>query len=243
MNANVQKYRQVADQARRDELVLEHLSLVKHVIARVVTNLPSEVDVENLESAGILGLVEAATNFDPSRGVPFRQFAILRVQGAVLDELRRNSPLPQQMLARVALVRKAHNHLEAPATVEAIAAETGLTEEEVVDTLAAIRMTKMISWEQTAQPNGLQLQQQESPPENELERKERIGQLAAAIENLSERERQVVTLYYLEDLRLKEISQIMNLSESRLSRILSKAMYELGEQLRAEETASQPAGV
>ncbi len=228
-------YQRAATQKRRDELIVSHLPLVKHVIGKVVGELPPGVDLENLESAGVLGLVEAAAKFDPDRNAQFKTFAYLRVRGAILDELRRNCPLPQHMIEKVTRIRKAYRHLDAPVTVEALAAKTGLTVDEVSDALNATRLTKMISWEQTAQPNGLGLMHETDAPEAELERWERIQSLTDAIETLDQRSKTVVTLYYKEDLRLKEISRVLNLSESRVSRILSAALFELGERIRARE--------
>ncbi len=212
---------------------MSHLPLVKHVIGRLVSEMPAGVDIENLESAGVLGLVEAAAKFDADRNTQFKTFAYLRMRGAILDELRRNCPLPQQVMEKVAKIRQAYRDLPAPVRVEALAKATGMTAEEVTDALAAIRLTKMISWEQSAQPNGLGLTDQMEPPDRELERAERIQQVTEAIESLGERDRMVVTLYYREDLRLKEISSVLGLSESRVSRILGAALFEMGEYLRA----------
>jgi RNA polymerase sigma factor FliA len=229
----VQKYQRVAEKSRRDELILSHLPLVKHVIGRILGELPPGVDVENLESAGVLGLVEAAGKFDPTRNAQFKTFAYLRIRGAIYDELRRNSPLPQHMLERVAAIRKALRTLPAPATVEMLADATGLTPDEVADTLAADRFVKMVSWEQTAQPGGLAPAASAPPPETELERWEAVQHLTDAIEQLPEKERLAVTLYYREELRLREIGEILNLSVSRVSRLITKAMFELGQELGA----------
>ena len=229
----IQTYQRVADHARRDELIVSHLPLVKHVLGRLAAELPQSVDLDNLESAGVLGLVEAAGKFDPTRNAQFKTFAFLRIRGAIVDELRRNSPLPQHMLERVSAVRKACRRLEPPITVDAIAAATGYTVDEVADTLAAERFSRMVSWEQTAQPNGFTPADSAPPPEAESERWEAVQQLADAIEELPPRERMAVTLYYREEMRLKEMQAVMNLSPSRISRILSRATFELGEKLRA----------
>src|SRR4051794_2131254 len=101
MTGNIQTYQRQADQQKRDELIVSHLPLVKHVIGRVIGDVPPGVDVENLESAGVLGLVEAAARFDPSRNANFKTFAYLRIRGAIVDEMRRNSPLPQHVHARL----------------------------------------------------------------------------------------------------------------------------------------------
>ncbi|HEV3439238.1 MAG TPA: sigma-70 family RNA polymerase sigma factor [Gemmata sp.] len=232
--SNIHPYQRQADQNRRDELILSHLPLVKHVIGRLLGELPPGVDVENLESAGVLGLVEAAAKFDPNRNAQFKTFAYLRIRGSIVDELRRNSPLPQHMLSRVSIIRRAYRTLPHPVTVDALAAATGLTTDEVADTLSAERFTKTMSWEQTAEPNGMGPVQTIEPPDAELERWETIQQLADAIESLAPKERTAVTLYYREDLRLKEISEIMQLSPSRISRLLSKAIFDLGEMLRIQ---------
>jgi RNA polymerase sigma factor for flagellar operon FliA len=234
----IHAYQRVADQSRRDELILSHLPLVKHVIGRLIGDLPPGVDVENLESAGVLGLVEAAGKFDPTRNAQFKTFAFMRVRGAIVDELRRASPLPQHMLERVGAVRRAQRNLPAPVTVEAIAAATGLTADEVADALAADRFAKMVSWEGTAQPNGLSPAEAAAPPDAEAERWEAVQHLADAIEQLPPKERMAVTLYYREELRLKEIAVVMKLSVSRISRLLSKATFELGEILKARQAAA-----
>ncbi|WP_238537511.1 sigma-70 family RNA polymerase sigma factor [Zavarzinella formosa] len=238
MTDQLKDYRRAPQAKTRDELIVSHLPLVKHVLGRLVGELPSGVDIENLESAGVLGLVEAANKFDPDRNAQFKTFAFLRVRGAILDELRRNCPLPQHVLERVTKIRRAYRDLPAPVSVEELSRATELTVDEVTDTLAAMRMTKMVSWEQTAQPNGLGLMENAEPPEAELERWERIQMLTDAIESLDERSRMVITLYHKEDLRLKEISVIMKLSESRISRILTAAMFELGERVRGREAKS-----
>jgi RNA polymerase sigma factor FliA len=232
VSIETQAYQRVADRTRRDELIVKHLPLVKHVIGRITAELPPEIDIENLESAGVLGLVEAAGKYDPTRNAQFKTFAYFRIRGSILDELRRNSPLPQHVIERVTLIRKAHRNLPAPVTVEALSAATGLSVDEVTDTLAAERFNKMISWEQTAQPGGMTTAESSVPPENELERWEALQQLSEAIEQLPPRERLAVTLYYREELRLKEMSEVMKLSPSRISRLLSRAVYTLGELLR-----------
>jgi RNA polymerase sigma factor for flagellar operon FliA len=237
-------YQKAMMQRKRDELIVSHLPLVKHVLGRVICDLFPGADMENLESAGILGLVEAANKFDPAHKTQFKTFAYLRVRGAILDELRRNCPLPQQMIERVSKVKKAYRMLEAPVTVEMLAVATKMTEDEVTETLTAMRLTKMISWEQTAQPNGLAMAEHQEAPEAELERWEQIEQLTEAIESLDERSRSVMVMYYKEDMRLKEISKVLGLSESRVSRIMTAATFELGERLRAKEKlANEPLNI
>lgn len=230
-----QTYGQVAAQARRDQLILTHLWLIRHVVGRLMARLPPAMDVENLESAGTLGLVEAATKFDPARGVKFETYAAVRIRGAVIDELRRNCPLPQHLLERIAKVRKAYSEFQRAVTVEELAAATGLTSDEVADCLAALRLARMVSWDGIADVGDSPITDRHDPPDALLERAEQKRALAQAIAALPERERLVVTLYYLEDLRLKEIGQVLTLSESRVSRLLSAALFHLGEYIRTKE--------
>jgi RNA polymerase sigma factor for flagellar operon FliA len=228
-------YLLMSAQNRRDELIMAHLPMIRHILSRLVAHLPPGVDVENLTSAGTLGLVEAANKFDPERGIKFETFAFARIRGAVLDELRRNCPLPQHLLERLARVRKAYQELPPPVSREALAAATGLTAAEIADCLKAVRMTRMISWEKLGDSADAHLQKSETCPENSMELAEQKQLLAKAIEKLPERERLVVTLYYMENLRLKEIGQVLELSESRVSRLLSAALFDLGEAMRVGE--------
>jgi len=224
----MQAYCQVTQRNQRDELILNHLPLVRHVLGRLSAQLPPGIDLENLESAGVLGLVEAAANFDASKNAQFKTYAYIRIRGAILDELRRNCPLPQHMLEMAARVRAAHRQLPAPVTVEALAAATGLTTDEVADCLAAIRLTRMVSYPAERELGATRL----DAPDAAMQEAELRQVLANAIDALPERERLVVTLYFREDLRLKEISRVLGLSESRVSRILNAALFNLGELMR-----------
>ncbi len=239
-SGTVRAYQRNAEQQRRDELILGHLPLVKHVIGRLLGDIPASADAENLESAGVLGLVEAAAKFDPTRNAQFKTFAYLRIRGAIVDEMRRNSPLPQHVLSRVSAVRKARRDLPHPVTVAALAGATGLSEDEVADALAAERFAKTTSWDQTAEPGGAEPAAATEEPGEESVRAEAAGQLAAAITALPEKERHAVTMYYHKDMRLKEIAEVMKLSVSRVSRLISKATFELGEALRGRPGGAEP---
>jgi RNA polymerase sigma factor for flagellar operon FliA len=233
MQAGTQTYQEQAARARRDRLILDHLPLVKHAIGRLVGRLPRGVDAENLESAGVLGLVEAANRFDDERGVKFETFAYPRIRGAVVDELRRSSCLPQQMLEQIAAIHRAYQQLPAPVTPENLAAATGLSEDQVADCLAAMRLSRVVSLDKLARSAQHEPRSACAIPDVGAEQAELRELLAAAIAALPERRRLVVTLYYLEDLRLKEIGDLLGLSESRVSRVLDAALFELGESMRS----------
>lgn len=233
---SAQVYQQVCAHIQRDELILGHLSLVRHIVGRMSAKLPHGIDIENLEAAGILGLVEAANRFEPERGIQFRTFAYTRVRGAIYDELRRNSPFPQEMLERIAQVRKALQALTPPVAAAMLASHTGMSEDDVNECLAAIRLARVVSWDNIAEPNALTTDRAGVRPEDRLEGLERKRLLVKAIESLPEAERLAVTLYYMEDLRLKEIGQVLNLSESRVSRLLKAAEHRIEEFIRTKES-------
>jgi RNA polymerase sigma factor for flagellar operon FliA len=219
-------YQQAAEKARRDRLIVDHLTLVRHVLGRLIGELPPGLDFENLEAAGVLGLVEAAARFDPTRDAQFPTFAYWRIRGAIVDELRRNSVFPQQVMDRIGRVQAARRELAAPVTVEALARQTGLSESDVAQTLQAMRLARPAPCDgRTPVPDH------RDSPVKQAEDAEALQRLTAAIEALPERTRLVLTLYYREDLRLKEIAELTGLSVSRLSRLLDATVFELREKL------------
>lgn len=226
VRSKVQEYSVTANQSAREELILDHLWLVRHLVGKLTARLPPGVDTDNLESAGVLGLVEAAQRFDAERGVDFKAFAALRIHGAIIDEARRNSPLPQELLQHVTIVSRAQEQLTPPVTVEALARATGLSEDEVLDALAAIPLTQVRSFDPASDDLSRMVTE---APGSELEQDEERRLLADAISQLPERERLIITLYYKEDMRLKEIGELLNLSESRISRLLTSAQFQLRE--------------
>ena len=236
MSKNLKEYSRTAEQTARDELVVGHIWLVRHLTGKVTARLPAGVDVENLESAGMLGLVEAARRFDATRGVDFKSFAALRIRGAIYDEARRNCPLPQEVMQRVMLVAKAQEMSPAPTSVDDLAAATGLGKEEVVDALLAMPLIRIQSLDQILDDP---MRRSEASPDATAERSEQKRLLADAIAALPERERLVVTLYYMEDLRLKEIGEVLKLSESRVSRLLAIAHAHLRSHVGAPRKEEQ----
>ena len=189
MPQGLDAYSQTAALSARDDLILGHLWLVKHIVGKLAARLPPGVDVDNLESAGMLGLVEAADRYNPSRGVEFRAFSSIRIRGAVVDELRRSCPLPQVMLQHVSIVVKARDTLPPPVSVDDLAAATSLTRDTVLDCLAAIPLTQMRSLDQF----GDELfAGRFAAPDAQAEYEDQKRVLADAIEALPQRERLVL---------------------------------------------------
>jgi RNA polymerase sigma factor for flagellar operon FliA len=220
MEAAVRAYQSSSQKASRDQLIIDHLRDVRHILGRMLITLPESVDKENLEAAGVLGLVEAAHHFDPTRNVKFGAFAYFRIRGAILDELRRNCPLPQHMLEKWAQIRAAMERCGGFVSIDVVAARCGLTEQEVENCFDAIRLTRPEAWQEEFE---LGVPDQET----DLDEQDRTTQLAQAIEQLDDRLRAIVGMYYRDELRLKEIGEVMNLSESRVSRLLQQAHVQL----------------
>ena len=231
-------YQQAVPQAHREELILGNLSLVRHILGRLSSQLPHGTDLDNLEAAGVLGLVEAANRFDPERGVRFKTFAYTRIRGAIFDELRRNCPFPQELLEWITKVRKLLQSFAPPVSIEKLALNSGLSEDEVSECLTAMRFARIVSWDDVAGSRNRHLVSATECPDLLMENTERKRLLAEAIRGLPENERVAVSLYYLEDLRLKEIGQVLNLSESRVSRLLKSAEHRIEEHIRAREENS-----
>lgn len=222
-------YQETARRGQQDELIVSHLPLVRHVIGRLAVDFPPGMDRENLESAGVLGLVEAARAFDPTRNVQFKTYAYTRIRGAILDELRRNSPLSQQVQEKVSLVSRTIRQLSPPITIEQVAAASGLSEDDVAEALQAMRFVRHVGDSSALEEER---DRNADSPSRRMEEEERRKELVEAIEALPPQERLVVVLYYREELRLKEISAVMGLSESRVSRVLSAALLNLHSRLR-----------
>lgn len=226
------------ERAKRDKLVLEHLSLVKYVVGKIMIYLPSFVDKEDLIEYGILGLIEAAEKYDLKKETKFGTYAVSRIRGAILDYLRSQDWLPRSMRDKASLARDTYNSLEQklnrPPRTEEIAEALNMDPTEWEKLLTEISFSTFLSLEdfyQKSEDNtGESKNQQMMDPKihdplSNLETQEERSLLADAIATLPKRERLVITLYYYEDLMLKEISQLVGISESRVSQLHHKALF------------------
>lgn len=213
-----------SDESARDELILGHLGYVKHILNKLLNQLPAGVDAENLESAGIVGLIEAATQYDPERRVEFRTFSYQRIRGAILDELRRNCPLSQQMLQKIAHLRQVRLSIQGPVTIEELSKAADMSLAEVSRCMQGARLTRPEGWNDSVRVQGHIGDNQDVAP---VEQQEMQQVLADGIETLPDQMRIAVALHYNEGLKLKEVGNVLGLSESRVSRILDAARTRL----------------
>jgi RNA polymerase sigma factor for flagellar operon FliA len=231
------------DFVERDRLVTTHIGLVKATARRLAQRLPSQVEVTDLISIGVLGLIDAAGRYRPSLGVPFDAFARRRVHGAMLDALRGMDWAPRSLRKvrrelDAALGRLRHELRREPTEAE-IAQAMGLSEVECGRTLEQLRVLEVGAVrpiDDPAQPGGSVLELCLDPgdgPELLLQRAELTRLLARAIQDLPERERHVLAMYYQEEMTLAEIGAVIGVGESRVSQLRSLAISRLRTLLRA----------
>ena len=249
------EYRRTKDKAIRDRLILNYAPLVKYVAGRVGSGLPAHVDEEDLVSYGLLGLMGAIDRFDPSRDIKFETFAISRIKGAIIDELRSLDWVPRSVRSRARDIERAmaelERHLHRAPTDEEIAAKLGITQDELDDSLTNISRSSIAAldelWTVSGSGGGDQvalidtIEDTSGPdPQGALAQTELKEALGEAIARLPEREKLVVTLYYYEELTLREIGEVLGVTESRVSQLHTKAILRL--KARLGGIAMRPAG-
>ncbi|MBK7642488.1 MAG: FliA/WhiG family RNA polymerase sigma factor [Planctomycetes bacterium] len=226
------------EESERDRLVLEHVPLLKHIVGRM--NAPAGVDRDDLYGFGMLGLIAAADSWEPERGLKFSTYAYHRVRGAILDEMRKQDALSRgkrELLREIERVvqssEQAHGMAPLP---EEIAAALSLPVEEIDDALAAARSANEISLESDGEDSRLSAllgDPRSEDPVGSAEFAEMKQLLVDAINDLPEQEKTVITLYYAEGLLLRDIGAVLEVTESRVSQIHSRALYKLNRQLTA----------
>lgn len=225
--------REAISQLDRDRLILDHIPLLKHIVGRLSVDLSRAVDRDDLYGFGMLGLITAADSWDPGRGLAFSTYAYTRIRGAILDELRRMDFLPRGRRERVreveaAISRLEQAHGEKPSPEE-LARELGTTIEEVDEVLLQAMTAVQASLDEGRgeQIGALLSDPRSEDPVGSLEWQEMKELLARSIMELPEQEKTVITLYYGEEMLLRDISEILGVTESRVSQIHSRALYRL----------------
>jgi RNA polymerase sigma factor for flagellar operon FliA len=235
------EYRRTGDQAIRDRLILTYAPLVKYVAGRLGSGLPAHVDEGDLVSYGLLGLMGAIERYEPDRDVKFETYAIARIKGAIIDELRAMDWVPRSVRSRAREIERAIAELEAKLgtapTDEQIAAKVGITVEELEESLSEIARSSIAALDELWTVSGGDgdqvalidtIEDTDAPdPQRSLSQTEMREAIADAIARLPEREKLVVTLYYYEELTLREIGEVLGVTESRVSQLHTKAILRL----------------
>lgn len=225
------------NKSKRDKLIIDHLPLVKYIVGKMMICLPPHVDQEDLNESGILGLIEAADKFNENKQVKFKTYAFHRIRGSIIDYLRFQDWVPRSVREKERLIKDVYNTLEQKLNrspqVEEVAEEMGISCDQLDKIFAEINVCSLLNLEDIKfgknDETGIKTDEiikdnQAVNPLDVLETKEELKILENTLSNLNPKERMVLTLYYYEDMLLKEIAEVMNLSESRISQLHHRAL-------------------
>jgi RNA polymerase sigma factor FliA len=241
-------YKDSADSEDRDRLILHYSPLVKYVAGRVAVGLPQNVEQSDLVSYGIFGLIDAIEKFDLGRGFKFETYAISRIKGAILDELRSIDWVPRSVRAKARALEKAYAKLEAehhrsPSDDE-LASELGVTDSQLQSTLSQISFIGLVALDEMLSVGGDRgesltlgdtVADAAAGPVASYEIEEMRQILAEAINHMPDKEKVVLTLYYYEGLTLAEIGEVLGVTESRVCQIHTKSVIHLRSKILATE--------
>lgn len=241
-----QDYKEKDDKTARDKLILHYSPLVKYVAGQVASRLPKSVEVADLVSYGLIGLMEAIEKFDPSREIKFETYAMPRIKGAMIDELRVLDWAPRSLRAKAKELEKAYceleNELKRMPEDEEVASVLGTTVEELHDVMADLSRCSIIAledlWSADSEKDNrvnvmdVLVDTKAKDPAMMFEQEEVKTILAEALTKLPEREKMIITLYYYDSLTLKEIGEILEVTESRVSQLHTKALLRLKTRLK-----------
>lgn len=240
------EYKRSGNLKIREQLVVKYIPLVKYVVGKMITNLPKNVEYEDLVEYGIIGLLDAVEKFDVNKEITFKTYAVTRVRGSIYDELRSQDWVPRSVRKMVKDVERAYVELEAVLkrvpTEEELAKHLDLPLKKLEELYAKVDLGNMSSLDDvvydgndstTTVANVVEDKKVVSA-QTSLEREELRTALIERLEELNENERLVITLYYYEKLTLKEIGKVLEISESRVSQIHSKAILKLRSKLMSK---------
>ena len=237
-----EEYTKTGSPEAREKIILEYAPLVKLVAGRLSMYLGYNVEYEDLVSYGIFGLIDAIDKFDCMKEVKFETYASLRIRGAILDQIRKMDWIPRTIRQRQKKIDAVMKEVELttgrPATDEEIASKLGITEDEYLDWQSQMKITNVVSLNEymeqgteVPQMQGASLTAQFESPEENIEKTELKQMLADALKLLTEKEQKVVLLYYYEELTLKEISHVLEVSESRVSQLHTRALQKMKQKM------------
>ena len=226
----------------REKLIIEYAPLVKLVAGKLSMYLGYNVEFDDLCGYGIFGLIDAIDKFDNEKGVKFETYASLRIRGEILDQIRKMDWIPRTVRQKQKMLDNAYRKIENEtghlATDEELCSELGISMDELCNMQNETKMTNIISLDEYMDQGEVRVEPKADKdymqPEKVVEKEELKRLLLEVIETLTEKEKMVITFYYYEELTLKEISQVMDVSESRVSQLHSKALIKMKQRLGNE---------
>ncbi len=232
--------------ASRDKLILEYSPLIKYIAQKIAARLPANIELDDLMSSGVIGLMDAIDKYDASRDNKFKTYAEFRIRGAILDELRAQDWVPRSVREKAKQLERCYARIEQQkgrqATDEEVCGELGISQEEYHDMLNQVRSVSLLSFDdlssfskadkRTLHGYGSESGSKAPTPFNEVNVAGVKRLIAEAIHDLPEKQRLVLSLYYYEDLNLKEIGRVLDVTESRVSQLHTQAILRLKAKLR-----------
>ena len=227
---------------KNDALIMKYAPLIKYIAARIAARLPMHIEIQDLINSGVLGLMDAIEKFDPEKGVKFETYAEYRIKGAILDSLRTMDWVPRSVRKVATLLENTYADLEKklgrPARDEEVAEAMDVEVEKLHKIMSRVSHVSMVSLERdnknSSHPSLLDrlIHPEDASGFNKLDVEELRDMLAETVERLPEKEQTVVSLYYYNEMTMKEIGKVLNLTESRVSQIHTKAVLRLRGKLR-----------
>ncbi len=224
------------DPESREQLIIQHTPLVKYVIGRLAIHLPQVIDYEDVLAYGTLGLIQALDRFDPTRGVKFQSYAVMRIRGAILDALRALRGLPQSVTDKAKRLQRTSIELEQtlgrPPTDDELAraleiTPTELNQQMVDASWVTVSLDSILEAQSDGHLGALTSRNRDDDVAGTVERAEMIDELSEALKALDERERLILSLYYHEELTMREIGQVLEISEGRVCQLHARALHKL----------------
>lgn len=241
---NLKDYRSTVEPGVKDEIIIEYAPLIKYIAQKIAARLPSNIELDDLISCGVIGLMDAIEKFDPTRDNKFKTYAEFRIRGSILDELRAQDWVPRSIREKAKTVERAYAKLESElgrmATDDEMCEELKMSQDEFYDLLNKAKSVSLLNIDDSASFSrgdkrlmmGLLEHRRVSNPFSAVNFKRGQERIKLGIKSLPEKQRLVLSLYYYEDLNLKEIGQVLDVTESRVSQLHTQAILKLRSKLK-----------